>query len=129
MEAGDTSSSPFALAQDGAGPSGMRQLELRAIFGVDRELNESEMMARASALPGIKRLIRMPEEDGASLDALRRVFDALGYREGEMRMVRGTATVEFVQGGSVVLAVQTEGGFRPGVRETLMVVARELALL
>jgi hypothetical protein len=34
--------------------------------------------------------------------------------------------LEFIREGSVLLAVQTDGGFAPGVRETLMIVAREL---
>jgi hypothetical protein len=34
--------------------------------------------------------------------------------------------LEFIREGSVMLAVQTDGGFAPGVRETLMIIAREL---
>ena len=34
--------------------------------------------------------------------------------------------MEFIREGSVMLAVRTDGGFAPGVRETLMLVAREL---
>ena len=37
--------------------------------------------------------------------------------------------IDFIREGSVVLAVQNDGSFAPGVRETLMIVARELGRL
>jgi hypothetical protein len=50
---------------DGSGsetPAGsVRQLALRAIFGIDRELNEREILERAGQLPGVRQLTRVAD--------------------------------------------------------------------
>jgi hypothetical protein len=43
-----------------------------------------------------------------------------------LKLYAGSVPLEFIREGPVLLAVQTDGGFAPGVRETLMIVAREL---
>lgn len=105
----------------------IRQLELRAIFGVDRELNPDEILQRARTLPGLRNVARVNPQDMATLEALKQLLPNLGFGSGaDLKLHADSAPLEFIREGAVMLAVQTEGGFTPGVRETLMVVAREL---
>ena len=106
--------------------SSIRQLELRAIFGVDRELSESEILQRSRALPGIRHLGRIAQTDIGIIDGIKRVLGSLDFGGGEIQLQCNNAPIEFIREGSVLLAVQTDGSFAPGVRETLMIVAREL---
>ena len=103
----------------------IRQLELRAIFGVDRELTEGEILQRSRALPGIRQFAKVPESDAGAVDGIRRVMGGIGFGPN-VKLYCGNAPVEFIREGRILLAVQTDGGFAPGVRETLMIVAREL---
>lgn len=107
----------------------IRQLELRAIFGVDRELGAEEMLQRARSLSGIRHVARIPAADVATVDAFKRVIGSLGFPGGQVKLVAGTTPIEFIREGGVVLAIQNDGSFAPGVRETLMIVARELGRL
>jgi hypothetical protein len=107
----------------------IRQLELRAIFGVDRELSESEILQRARSLPGIRQLSRVAGDQVGTVDAMKRLIKGLGFGEGQVKLYCGSAPIDFVREGPVLLAVQTDGGFAPGIRETLIIVARELAKL
>ena len=105
----------------------IRQLELRAIFGVDRELSPDEILHRARTLPGLRNVARVSPQDMAILEALKQLLPNLGFGGGaDLKLHADSAPLEFIREGAVMLAVQTEGGFTPGVRETLMVVAREL---
>jgi len=104
----------------------IRQLELRAIFGVDRELNTEEILQRSRALPGIRNIARVSSRDMSAVDSLKNLLPNLGFGTGTLKLYSGSMPLEFIREGSVLLAVQTEGGFAPGVRETLMIVAREL---
>lgn len=120
---------PAAAAPMSAGDSdssSIKQLELRAIFGVDRELTASEILQRAGSLPGIRHLARVAASEAGAVDAIKRLIGGLGFGGGQVKLYCGSAPIEFVREGSVLLAVQTDGGFAPGVRETLMIVAREL---
>ncbi len=65
----------------------------------------------------------------ATVDAVKTLLPNLGFGNGALRMYAGPEPIEFIREGSVMLAVQTEGGFAPGIRETLMIVARELGRL
>lgn len=107
----------------------IRQLELRAIFGVDREMNAEEILQRSRALPGVRNLARLNPQDMASIDAVKNLLPNLGFGGGALKLYSGSVPLEFIREGSVMLAVQTDGGFAPGVRETLMIVARELGKL
>ena len=109
--------------------STIRQLALRAIFGVDRELGAEEMLQRARGLSGIRHVARIPAAEVATVDAFKRVIGSLGFPGGQVKLVAGTTPIEFIREGGVVLAVQNDGSFAPGVRETLMIVARELGTL
>jgi hypothetical protein len=104
----------------------IRQLELRAIFGVDREMNVEEILQRSRALPGIRNIARVSQQDIGALETLKNLLPNLGFGGGGLKLYSGSVPLEFIREGSVMLAVQTDGGFAPGVRETLMLVAREL---
>jgi hypothetical protein len=127
--AASTPASTPAAASSPVGESdsaSIRQLELRAIFGVDRELSESEILQRSRALPGIRHLGRIAGSDVSVIDGIKRVLGNLDFGGGEIQLQCNGAPIDFVREGSVLLAVQTDGSFAPGVRETLMIVAREL---
>jgi hypothetical protein len=108
--------------------SSIRQLELRAIFGVDRELNADEILQRARALPGIRSVTRVGAREMATIEGLKHLLPSLGL-PGPLKLYSGSVPVEFIREGAVVLAILTDGGFAPGVREKLMIVARELSRL
>ncbi len=105
----------------------IRQLELRAIFGVDREMDADEILQRSRSLPGMKNIARVGPSDMATIESLKQLLPNLGFGSGNLRIYTGSVPLEFIREGNVMLAVQTDGGFAPGVRETLMIVARELA--
>ena len=107
----------------------IRQLELRAIFGVDREMNPEEILQRTRALPGMRNIARVSPQDMGVIESLKHVLPNLGFGSGGLKLYSGSVPLEFIREGSVMLAVQTDGGFAPGVRETLMLVARELGRL
>jgi len=104
----------------------IKQLELRAIFGVDREMTKDEIIQRSRSLPGIRQIALVGEQDIAAVDALKKVISNLGFGNGPIKLYSGSVPIEFIREGGMLLAVQTDGGFAPGVRETLMLVAREL---
>lgn len=104
----------------------IKQLELRAIFGVDREMTHEEIVQRSRSLPGIRQIARVGESDIAAVDALKTVISNLGFGSSPIKLYSGSVPIEFIREGKTLLAVQTDGGFAPGVRETLMLVAREL---
>lgn len=107
----------------------IRQLELRAIFGVDREMTPEEILQRTRALPGVRNLARVSQQDMGTIEAIKHLLPSLGFGSGSLKLYAGSVPLEFIREGPVVLAVQTDGGFAPGVRETLMIVARELGRL
>jgi hypothetical protein len=121
---------PQAQAEDCHSDSySIRQLELRAIFGVDRELGAEEILQRARALPGIRNLSRLGAQEIATVEGLKNLLPSLGFSGGPLKLYSGSIPLEFIREGSVLLAVQTDGSFAPGVRETLMIIARELGRL
>jgi hypothetical protein len=105
----------------------IRQIELRAIFGVDREMRPDEILQRCRALPGIRNVACIEGPDASAIESLKAMLSKLGFGGGALRIYTGSVPVEFIREGNVLLAVQTDGGFAPGVRETLMIVVRELA--
>ena len=104
----------------------IRQLELRAIFGVARELTSDEILQRSRTLPGMRNVVRVSSQDMATVEALKQLLPNLGLGSGGVKLYSDSGPLEFIREGAVMLAVQTDGGFTPGVRETLMLVAREL---
>lgn len=121
---------PYTPVDDSQSDSfAIRQLELRAIFGVDREMTPDEILQRSRALPGMRNIARVAPQDMATIEALKSLLPNLGFGSGGLKLYAGSVPLEFIREGSVLLAVQTDGGFAPGVRETLMIVARELGRL
>lgn len=90
-------------------------------------MNKEEILQRAGSLPGIRQISMVSEEDASTVSALKKVIANLGFGQGAVKLYSGSSPIEFIREGRSILAVQTEGGFAPGVRETLMIVARELA--
>jgi len=119
------SQAPSAASRE-TDSSSIRQLELRAIFGLDREMSQDEILQRARSLPGIRHCARVNPQDMATIDATRQVLAGLGFNSGPLHLTVGSVPVDFIREGNVLLAIQTEGNFGPGVRETLMLMAREL---
>ncbi|MGB6219996.1 hypothetical protein [Haloferula sp.] len=115
-----------ATSSEESDSTSIRQLELRAIFGVDRELSESEILQRSRGLPGIRHLGRVASADIGMIDGIKRVLANLDFGGGKVQLQCNNAPIEFIREGSVLLAVQTDGSFAPGVRETLIIAAREL---
>lgn len=107
----------------------IRQLALRAIFGVDRELGAEEMLQRARGLSGIRHVARIPASEVATVDAFKKIVSNLGFPAGQVKLMSGNLPIEFIREGNVVLAIQNDGSFAPGVKETLIIVARELGKL
>lgn len=108
--------------------SSIRQLELRAIFGVDRELSADEILQRARTLTGVRHISRVAAKEVAAIEGLKNLLPALGL-PGPLKLHAGNTPLDFIREGGVLLAVQTDGGYAPGVRETLMIIARELGRL
>jgi hypothetical protein len=104
----------------------IRQLELRAIFGMDREMDANEILQRCRALPRILNLARIRAEDVVTIEALKSLLGNLGFGSGALKLQIGAVPLEFIREGKSILAVQSDGGFAPGVRETLILAAREL---
>lgn len=120
---------PAASDESQSDSFSIRQLELRAIFGVDREMNPEEILQRSRALPGMRNIARVNPQDMGTIDGLKSLLPNLGFGSGGLKLYSGSVPLEFIREGPVMLAVQTDGGFAPGVRETLMLVARELGRL
>lgn len=104
----------------------IKQLELRAVFGMDREMDNDEIIQRASVLPGIRHVAAISASEMAAVDSVKNIISNLGFVKGALKLYSGSAPIEFIREGKTVLAVQTDGSFAPGVRETLILVAREL---
>jgi hypothetical protein len=90
-------------------------------------MSTEEIMQRARSLPGIRNIARVNAQDISAVDALKQLVANLGFGAGGIKLYAGSVPIEFIRESGVMLAVQTDGGFAPGVRETLMIVARELS--
>lgn len=107
----------------------IRQLEMRAIFGLDREITADEILDRCRKLPRILNLARIHSADVSTIEALKTLLANLGFGNGALKLQIGAVPLDFVREGGVIFAVQTDGSFAPGVRETLILAARELGRL
>jgi hypothetical protein len=104
----------------------IRQLELRAIFGVDRELSADEIVQRLQTLAGVRRITRIGPDELGAMDTLRRALAGMANTATPLTLSFGNLPVEFIREGDGVLAVMTDGSFAPGVKETIIIAAREL---
>lgn len=93
---------------------------------MDREMTTEEILQRSRSLPGIRQLARVSESDIGAVETFKKVIANLGFGSSPIKLYSGSVPIEFIREGKTLLAVQTDGGFAPGVRETLMLVAREL---
>lgn len=90
-------------------------------------MSKEEIIQRARSLPGVRQIAMVSPSDIAAVDALKQVINNLGFGNGALKLYSGSVPIEFIREGHILLAIQTDGGFAPGVRETLMLVARELS--
>lgn len=111
-------------------PQGLNQLEIRAIFGVEHELKDSELLQRARTLNGVRNVAVIQADKAAAFEAVRSSIQSLGFGDADtLELAVEGGSIDFVQHGGVTLVVLHEGTYAPGVRETLMIVAREIGRL
>lgn len=89
-------------------------------------MSVDEILQRSRGLNGVRHIARIGSQELAAVESLKQTFINLGFGSGGLKISIGSVPVEFIREGNVLLAVQTDGGFAPGIRETLMLVAREL---
>lgn len=105
----------------------IKQLELRAIFGVDHELSRQEMMQRARSLPGVKNLSPISGDEVSALATIKGCMENLGFGTSDSIVLScPNGEIDFITYGTATMAVVREGDYPPGVRETLIIIAREL---
>jgi hypothetical protein len=105
----------------------IKQLEVRAIFGVDRELSRGELVERAKGLPGIKNLSPVSGEEVVAMETVQNCMSNLGFGQREnILLTCPNGVIEFVSQGTSTMAVVRDGDWKPGVRETLIIISREL---
>jgi len=108
----------------------MPQLVLRAIFGVTQELNKNEILQRARTLPGVRNLHLVGSDEAKAMSDLRASLERMGFGDqNSMSLHTDAGTIDIIEEPGATLAVLHEGGYGAGVRETLIIVARELARL
>ena len=106
------------------------QLVLRAIFGVTRDLDRNEILQRVRTLPGIRNLQVVGGVEATAMSTLRDCIVRMGFGDqASLSLTTNGGVVDIVEEGSTILAVLHEGEYAAGVRETLIIVARELARL
>ena len=113
--------------QNASDSPGMEQLEIRAIFGVDHILDANEMIQRARSLSGIGTVAAVGAAEQRALTDFRSAVKTLGLGDPDhMELTFGSGSVDFICEGDTTLAVLQQGPYAPGVKETLIIVAREL---
>ena len=101
----------------------LTHLRLRSPSTRQRAQSNSHLNSRATR---IRQVAKVNESDVSAVDAMKRVIANLGFGNGAIKLYSGYVPIEFIREGNTLLAVQTNGRFAPGVRETLMIIAREL---
>ena len=99
-----------------------RQLELRAIFGVDHELSHQEIIQRMRGLPGIVDVAKVGSAEAEAFVTLQNCAAKLGLAKGQSIVVscpRGV--IDFLEYKGTSLAILREDKYFPGVRETLYI--------
>ena len=114
--------------QSASASAGMQQLEIRAIFGVDHILDANEMIQKARNLAGIGTVATVGGQEKQALEGFRSAITSLGLGDPDhMELNFGSGSVDFITEGDTTLAVLQQGPYAPGVKETLIIVARELS--
>ena len=107
-----------------------RQLELRAIFGVDHELSHLEIMERMRDLPGIINVAEINPSEVDAFGSLKSCASKLGLGNEDAVIVNcPRGVIDFVQYQGTALGILMEGRYGPGVRETICICTRELERL
>lgn len=107
-----------------------RQLELRAIFGVEGEMSREQILQQARDLPGIREISVVGSGEMTALDTIGEVMSRFGYGGNSSWQISCSGgVVDFVSGENTTLAILREGRYPAGVWEKLMIVARELGRL
>lgn len=122
---------PVKTAVDASPVHGdMPQLVLRAIFGVSKELNREEILQLSRALPGVEKLDLVSSAEAGAMALLRKSIRRLGFSDAEaFRFGNDQGELEIIEDSGSAMAVFHQGSYAPGVRETLILVSRELARL
>ena len=121
---------PMAAAAASSGGHSTRQLELRAIFGVEGEMSRDEILTRAKGLPGIREVTVVGPAENAAVQTMGEVMSRFGFGgNGSWQMSCSGGVVDFISAENTTLAVLREGRYSAGVWETLMIIARELGRL
>jgi hypothetical protein len=103
------------------------QIEIRAIFGLDRDLSADEILQRCRTLPGIRNVARISSDEACAFDYLKHNLGKSGFDPNNLRLYVGLSPIEFITAENTTFAVVTDGSFAPGVRETLIIAARQLS--
>lgn len=110
--------------------SEIQQLELRAIFGVDHMLDTEEILQRARIMPGIRNVVIVEDREAEAISNFRLAMERMGFGDSDqMKLNSGGGAVDFITEGNTTLATLVEGSYAPGVKETLIIVAREIGKL
>jgi hypothetical protein len=129
-QASQYAAQPNQSAQPVAVHGEMPQLVLRAIFGVTQELNKNEIIQRARTLPGVRNLHLVGSDEAKAMSFLRASVQRMGFGDqNSMSLHTDAGVIDIIEEPGVTLAVLHEGGYGAGVRETLIIIARELARL
>lgn len=124
-----TPASQASVPAAGRGQS-TRQLELRAIFGVEGEMSREQILQLARDLPGIRELSVVGAGEMNAIDTLGEVMSRFGYGENSSWQISCSGgVVDFISADNTTLAILREGRYPAGVWEKLMIVARELGRL
>jgi len=105
------------------------QTQLRAIFGVEGDLDAGDILRHAGGLPGVSQVERVHPRDVQAVEAAQRQLAALSLGLGDLTLSVGGAPVEFIREGEVLLAVKTNGHDVTRPYETLRMVAKEVGRL
>jgi len=103
-----------------------RQAVLRAIFGAEQEMDVTEILRQLRGLRGVRHVALAAPADVASLDALKRSLGSLGFGAANIRIFGSQNPIEFFRHSNTLLAVQTNSGFGPGMKEVFKLAVEEI---
>jgi len=97
---------------------------LRAIFGASQDMSAAEIWARCKQLPSILQLEILNQNETGTREDFNHLLSQHQFG-AQPRIYHSETPIELIHEGGITIAVKTNGGFAPGVRETLIIVARE----
>lgn len=106
------------------------QLVMRAIFSVSHALSSNEIVQRLRTLPSIRNVAVVGANQFHAISNFRQVIQSMGFGSSqEMKLNSAGGDVDFITVENTTLAVLLEGAYAPGVRETLLLAAKEISRL